>query len=614
MREARLLWRIGGPQRRWMALGTGVGLLAGLATVGLLTVGGGLLALCALTGLSTPGLWNPAVGRFSAGIRFFAIGRTLGRYGERIFTHDATLRVLSRLRVWFFTRLAARAPGGLEQERIRGGDLLERLVADVDALAAFYIRVASPWVWGVALVAILGAFLAWLDPALALAATSVLLVGSVVGLPWLGGRWCRTRGRAVAAQGRQLRVRLLEALQGREELLVYGAAESHCERLRSEAHAWLRSQERFAARVALLQALGLVVAGLGLAATLALGALAAQREGLSPTALAAAVLAVITAFEVVSPLAATAPDRERVREATARLEAVVDAPPGTPPPAEPTLLPSSLEIQLQGVSFHYEDPASSADAPLRPAAELRDGPAHSPPAALRGLDLRILQGQHVAILGPSGAGKTTLVHLLTRLRDPDAGQVRLGGTDLRSLCEAELRRQVTAVEQRAHLFSATLRDNLRLGRPDADDDALREVLARARLPLDPATFPQGLDTWLSGTGDPGAAAGARRLSGGEARRIALARALLRDPPVLILDEPTEDLDPPTARRLLTDLLAERQGRTLVLITHRRAALKRAHRVLLLERGRLVEQGSHEELLAAGGRYATRWRRLGLTQR
>jgi ATP-binding cassette subfamily C protein CydC len=265
------------------------------------------------------------------------------------------------------------------------------------------------------------------------------------------------------------------------------------------------------------------------------------------------------------------------------------------------------------VSFRYPAPAIAPDAAPPPDADVhdaRDVHPDLPRAALCDLDLGIPQGQHVAILGPSGAGKTTLVHLLTRLRDPDTGQVRLGGTDLRSLRESELRRQVTAVEQRTHLFSGTLRDNLRMGRPDADDDALRAVLARVRLPLSSASFPRGLDTWLSGTGDPSATDGSRRLSGGEARRIALARALLRDPPVLILDEPTEDLDPPTARRLLTDLLAARQGRTLVLITHRRVALRRVHRVLLLEQGRLVEQGSHEELLAAGGRYAARWSRLG----
>jgi ATP-binding cassette, subfamily C, bacterial CydC len=589
MRDWRFLWRTVGPQQRWMALGTLAAFAAGIATVGLMTVGGGLLAFCTLSGLATAGAWNPAVGRLSAGIRFFAIARTLGRYGERMVTHDATLRILARLRARFFAQLAPLAPGGLG--RLRSGDLLDRLVADVDALTGFYIRVAAPWTWSLALVAALGLFLAWVEPTLAAVSTGSLLV-AVVALPWLGGRWGRDHGRAVAAGGRRLRVLLLEALQGRTELLIYGAAESRVAALRRVGHDWIQAQDRFSARTALLGSLSILVAGVGLALVLLAGTRAAQggASHLTPTLLAAAVLAVITAFEVVAPLAIASPERERVRDATARLRSVLEAPPPTPAPAEPAPCPEDTTLELEQVEFGYPD---SAPQPI-----------------LDRLDLTIPAGQHLAILGPSGAGKSTLVQLLTRLRDPDRGQIRLGGTDLRRLDESDLRRQITAVEQRPHLFGGSLRENLRLGRPDADDKVLIDVLKRVGLPLDATTLPDGLDTWLSGTGDPAVQTTARRLSGGEARRVALARALLREPPVLILDEPSEDLDPATAQRVLTTLLDDWRGRTLLLVTHHRRLLEQVDRVLLLEAGKIVEDGDHASLLATGGRYADLWHRLG----
>ncbi len=607
MREWRFLWRMAGHQRRRMVLGVALGLATGVAAVGLMAVAGGLLALCTVTGLAAAGTWNPAVGQLSAGIRFFAIGRTLGRYGERVITHDATLRIGGRLRAWFLARLARRAPVGPGgPERLRGGDLLDRLVADVDALTGFYIRAASPLVWSLALVGLVAVFLAWatssahsVSLALVGAETGLLLV-AVVGLPWLGGRWGRSLGPGVAAQGRRLRVRLLESLQGRLELLVYNAAHLQVERLRSEGRAWIREQSSYSARVALLRGLSILVAGGGLVVVLWLGARAARTDGLAPTLVAASVLVVLTAFELVAPLATAAPDRERVREAADRVRSLLETPPQTPAPRKAATCPTDTTLRLEGVSFGYGHSDGHGDT----YQESRIMPV------IRDLDLTIPAGEHVALLGPSGAGKSTLAQLLVRLRDPDAGRITLGGVDLRDLAESDLRRLVTAVEQRPHLFTGTLRDNLKLGRPDASDDDLRNVLAQVALPPDDTRLPDGLDTWISGTGDPESPHHARRLSGGEARRVALARALLRDTPVLILDEPTEDLDPPTANRLLTSLLESGRERTLVLITHRRVVLERADRILLLESGKISEDGDHTTLVAADARYADLWRRVG----
>ncbi len=574
-------------QRRHVWLGTGIGLLAALATVGLMAVGGGLLTLCAVSGLVSAGSWNPAIGRLSAAIRFFAILRTAGRYGERVYTHDATFRILTDLRVRFFARLAPQVPAALAQAR--SGDLLQRLVADVDALAGYYIRVLSPWTWAAVLVALLGGFLAWFDVRVALAAVGVLVLAAFI-LPAVGDRLTRAVGARLASRAGQLRVRLLEALRGRQELLVYGAAARTRDALYDDDRAWLGAQADFHRRVAVLQATYLLLAGAGLFVALLLGVGAVRAGRLEASHLAVVVLAVMTSFEVLAPLVSGVPERGRVHAAVERVQAVLDAPAVAPPPAEPKALPPDTTLEVTGMTFRY-------------------GP-QSPPA-LRDLDLQVAPGERVAVLGPSGSGKTTLLHLLARFWDPETGHIRLGGVDLRRLSEADLRARIAAVPQRPHLFSGTVADNLRLGDPEATEQALRDVLSRVSLAEDVAALPDGLQTWL---GD--AASGGVRLSGGQARRLALARALLRRAPILVLDEPTEDLDPPTARRVLDHLLApplDGEGtappNTRILITHRLEGLEAVDRILILEGGRLVEQGDHACLVAAGGRYAALRERL-----
>jgi ATP-binding cassette subfamily C protein CydC len=247
------------------------------------------------------------------------------------------------------------------------------------------------------------------------------------------------------------------------------------------------------------------------------------------------------------------------------------APPVTFP--EASARPAHQSIAFEGVAFRYD----------------RGGPC-----VLRDFHLRVGHGQRVAVMGATGSGKSTLINLLTRFWDPQKGFIRLGGRDLRTLSEEDLRQAMAVVSQRSHLFQATIRDNLGLARPDADDQRLWEALGAARLDGFVSALPRGLDTWIGESG--------LKLSGGEARRMAIAQAVLRDAPLWLLDEPTEGLDRANEQQLMDTLLDLTVHRTMLLITHRPVALHRMDRIAILENGQILEEGRHEALLAAGGRY------------
>ncbi|HSO18127.1 MAG TPA: ATP-binding cassette domain-containing protein, partial [Desulfosarcina sp.] len=267
----------------------------------------------------------------------------------------------------------------------------------------------------------------------------------------------------------------------------------------------------------------------------------------------------------------------RTREASRRLTDIVDqAPPVRY--TDSTRIPAHNGICFDGVTFGYE--------------------AESPPI-FRDFNLRIGPGEHVALMGATGSGKSTLVNLLARFWDPQEGRILLGGQDIRDLGENVLRRSMTVVSQQPHLFSATLRENLRMACPEADESRLWAALRAARLEQFAAGLPHGLDTWIGEAG--------QTLSGGEARRLAAARAVLHDAPVWLLDEPTEGLDAANERLLMETLIALAARRTLLLITHRPVVLARMDRIAILEQGQIVEEGTHAALLAAGKRYAHLWR-------
>ncbi len=501
--------------------------------------------------------------------RAFGMGRAVFRYAERLVSHDAVLRMLADLRVSVYRRLERIAPAGLREHR--RGDLLARLVADADALQDYWLRWLLPL--GTAVLVGTGsvAFTAWLLPEAGVVLAGGLLAAGI-GVPLVSGACARRAERRLAPARGELATRVADLLTGTPELTVAGALADRKDRTRQSDAALTGIAARGAVATGLGSGLSALVCGLTVVASAALAASAVHEGRLSGVAMAVAVLTPLAAFEAVSGLPLAVQYRQRVRRSAERVYEVIDAPVPVAEPERPQAVPAEpFPLRLTGLAVRY--PGQERDA-------------------LHGVDLTLEAGRRVAVVGPSGSGKTTLAQVLLRFLDPDAGTYTLGGTDVRGLDGDAVRTVVGLCAQDAHLFDSSVRENLRLARPGADEAQLRDALAGARL-LDWADgLPDGLDTLVGEHGE--------RISGGQRQRLALARALLADFPVLVLDEPAEHLDLATADALTADLLAATEGRTTVLITHRLAGLEAVDEVLVLEDGTVVQRGAYAELAAAQG--------------
>ncbi|MFJ3787968.1 thiol reductant ABC exporter subunit CydD [Kitasatospora sp. NPDC090091] len=518
-------------------------------------------------------------------VRAFGIGRSVFRYAERLVSHDAVLRSLGTLRAAVHRRLTVLAPAGLPA--FRRGDLLSRLVADVDAVQDHYLRWRLPA--AVAAVVSLGSAVAlgaFLPAAGLVLGLGLLLAGAAV--PALTGRWSAGAERRQAPARGRLATAVVDTFTGTAELAVAGALPRRLAAVRAADAALTGLAARSAATAALGTGLITLLTGLTVTAAAAVGVQGVHSGALAPVCLAVVVLTPQAAFEAVTGMPLAVQARRRSRAAAARLDEVLNAPAPVAEPAEPEALPEQpLPIAVRGLTVRH--PGQPVDA-------------------LAGVDLDLAPGRRIAVVGPSGSGKTTLAQALLRFLDPVAGSVTLAAgrpqaVDSRELAGDDVRRVIGLCAQDAHVFDSSLRENLRLARPGADEAQLRAALAAARLLDWTDTLPAGLDTMV---GEHGA-----RLSGGQRRRLALARALLADFPVLVLDEPAEHLDLPTADALTADLLAATAGRTTVLITHRLAGLDDAtvDEVLVLDGGRVVERGRWSALVAEpGGRLRAMWER------
>lgn len=560
------------PYWRWLLAGIGLSLATLLANLGLMALAGWFIAAMALAGASGASLdyFTPA-----AMIRAFAIVRTGGRYLERLATHEATFRLLAQLRVWFYVRLEPLAPAALQS--YRGADLVGRIQADIESLNHVYLRVFVPVAAALlACLAVVFALTLFSVPVALLTLSFLLLAG--VALPC--GMFVRGRapGARIVSLRAALRETVIDDLQGMAELRVYGAQTAHTQRTDD------LSAQLIAAQTEMSRLSGYAQAGLVACATLAMwGALVLAvpqiKAGLPAADLALMAFLVLASFEAVLPLPLALQMLGETLAAARRIFALVDAAPAVPPVSAPQPLPLQGDLQFSGVGMRY-----AADGPW----------------ALHDLSFSLPAGQRLAVVGASGAGKSSLVSLLLRFRDYQAGSVQWGGVELRDCDPETLRSRIAVVSQDSYLFNATVRDNLLVACPEATQAELEAACRSAQLHDFIASLPDGYDTEL---GEAGA-----RFSGGEARRLAIARALLLNAPLLILDEPTEGLDALTERALLATLMPLMAGRSVLLITHRLPALggrfeqTLVDRVLVLEQGRLVEQGTVRQLQQASGPY------------
>lgn len=533
----------------WMAAGIVLGVAVIVANCLLMALSGWFIASMAVAGVSGApfNYFFP-----SAGIRFLAIARTVGRYAERLVTHEATFRILSELRVWLFKRFEPLAPACLE--RYAGGDVAGTLRGDVDALETLYLRIIAPAAVGSVSILVGVVFIGCFSiPSALVMLLFLLLAGGA--LPLLVRRFSEEPGRRSALLAAELRSRVTEGLQGVEELILLGALERQAAAVdRLSAHLVLE-QERLG-RINGISVGGMALcSGSAVAAVLLTGAGQVASHQIAPPNLVMLLLFSAAIFEAAGQLPSALHLLPAARESAARIFALADAPIPVPDTPVAGMVPSGNGICFRNVSASY--------LPGIPV--------------LRNFSLSISAGGSVVLTGASGAGKSLLVEVLLRFRDYE-GSITVGGVEIRDLPKETLIEMIAAVPQRPHLFNGTVRDNILLGNGAVDDEQIQRALRDCCLDEWVAGLPEGLATAV---GIEGSA-----VSGGEARRIALARALLKDAPILLLDEPTEGLDGATEREVVSRL-AERyvdsEGATMLIASHRPACLQLGDSVIHLER-------------------------------
>jgi thiol reductant ABC exporter CydC subunit len=484
-------------------------------------------------------------------VRFFGLGRPLLRYAERLASHDVALRVLGRVRTAVYQRIEPLAPAQLGC--YRRGELLSRVVADVDAIQNLYLRGIGPPIVALAAGSVAVAVTAAFLPAAAVMLGAGLLAGGIA-VPALSGALAAHAGRRQAAARGALSAEVVELMDGSAELVAFGAEDAGLARVRAADSEFVANGARDALATGAGDGLGLLVTGLTVAGVL-LAAIQAHADGrLDRGLIGMLALLALASFEAVNPLgeaaralSATRAAGRRVLDLTSQGAAISDPPEPAPAPAWP------FTVALDGVTARY--------------------PAQPRPALDR-FDLRLSAGERVALVGPSGAGKTTVVNLLLRFLDAEGGRVTIDGRDIRDHRQADVRRVFAVAGQDSHLFTAGIAENVRLARPEAADWEVELALRRARIWDWVCRLPNGADTVVGERG--------RELSGGQRQRVVLARALVADAPVLVLDEPTAHLDHKTAERLMHETFAAAEGRTVLLITHRTEGLELVDRVVRLE--------------------------------
>ncbi|OBT32350.1 heme ABC transporter ATP-binding protein/permease CydC [Vibrio splendidus] len=555
-------------KKHWFGLS--LGMLLAFATlsasIGLLTLSGWFISASAVAGLTiareTFNYMLPG-----GGVRGLAMSRTAGRWGERVVSHNATFKLLTDLRIFFFKKLAPLIPGRISN--LRDADLLNRLVADVDAMDHVYLRLVSPVTVGVFGIFFLTLFLMWFDSSLGLILGSILLIMLLV-WPILFYKLGKRNGGELTQNKADLRVTTLDWIEGYSELTLFGAEERYRNAILETQQKLMANQFVNANLTGMASAALMLFNGLTLVLMLWLAADGVGGNAPDPF-IALMAFATMASFELLMPIAGAFQHLGQTLSSARRLNEVILSEPEVQFAEEKLDINKPLDITFSNVTFNYPDSERSV---------------------LNAVDLTIPATHKVAIVGQTGSGKSTLIQLLTRYWDPKKGYISIAGIELTQWNESQLRESISVVSQRVDILNGTLRDNLLIARPEATDDHLANILKDVG--LEKLLENNALDSWL---GD-----GGRQLSGGEKRRIGIARAILHDAPILLLDEPTEGLDKQTEHSIMTLFEKHFEGKTVIFITHRLIGLESMDSIVLIEQGEIVEHGSHESLLNEAGRY------------
>jgi len=507
-------------------------------------------------------------------VRFMSVSRAISRYAERLVAHNATFRLLAQLRTWVYSRLEPLAPAYLLM--YRSGDIVTRLISDIEELQNVYLRVISPIIVAIAiglltfyLFAIFSSVLAWVALA--------FLVATGFGVPLLATMLARDLGKRQLAIRAEMNAQFVDGIQGMQDLLVYGMANNHLSKITTLDDTLGQLQRRMAFITGLQQMMNDALMNLALWTMLILAIPLVTKSFINGVYLGFLALLILASFEGVQPLAQAFQFLGHSLAAGERLFTVADANPPVAETTSPLPAPSRLStahaLEFDHVDFSYHPGEGEV---------------------LSEISFSVYPGSRIAIVGSSGSGKSTLARLALRFWDPTHGTIRLDGQDIRRYVLSDLRNLIGVVAQDTYLFNDTIRGNLLLARPDASESDIEQVLEQAQLTDFIRQLPRGLETWIGEQG--------LRLSGGERQRLAIARTLLKNAPLLILDEATANLDPLTEHSLLAALDILMQRRTTLLITHRLVAMERMDEILVLDQGKIKERGTHNQLLNASGLY------------
>ncbi len=577
------LLRLAAPFKWWIALAILLGACTIGSSIGLMATAAYIIASAA----RHPSIADLAVP--IVGVRFFGIARGAFRYLERYVSHYVNFSLLARLRVWFYKAIEPLAPAQLMQSAHRSGDLLSRIVGDIETLQNFYVRILAPPL--VALV-IAGAMFVFLSGYSSMLALIVLIFMCLVGVvvPLIVLRVSQRTNQQTVQLRSELNAQLVDGIQGIADLIAFGREQAQAERIRTLSRELVRQQTRMASLTGLHNAAGNWLTHLAMWSALAIAIPMVTSARLEGVYLPVIALAVLTSFEGVLALPLAFQYLESNLQSARRLFEIFDfrfsifdfpftggAPVTRGKPKESAIGNRQSKISVDDLSFRY---------------------APGEPLALDRVSFDLRAGTSLAIVGPSGAGKSTLVNLLLRLWDYETGTIVVGERDLRAYAPDAARALFAVVSQPTHLFNATIRENLLLARPAATDAEMIVAARQAQCHAFIASLPRGYDTLIGEQG--------LRLSGGERQRLAIARALLKHAPILVLDEPTANLDPATERHVLSAIQQLVPDRTTLIITHRLVGLEDADEILVLHAGRVIERGTHAELLQLNGYYWRMW--------
>ena len=556
MKDLIFFFRLFKPYKHWLVSGVFLALITSLASISLLTLSGWFITSSAIAGLAAPdgtaiafNFMQPA-----AEIRALAIIRTLGRYAERVVTHEATFRVLAEIRGWFFAKLIPLAPGRLAMKQ--SADLLHSLTQDIDALDALYLRLCSP-----VLIALLGGgavagFIASYSVQLSLFVLILLIITAVL-IPWIFNSLGSKGAEQIVRQAAKFKVQQIEILQNMAELSAFNAYARFKKRLLGLSGEMIATQRHNNQLSGLSAAITLLLSQLTVVGTLVIAGLLFRQQNISGAESVMLVFCVLAVFELVMPLSVSMQMLAKTQTAAKRIRSIANLKPLIAEHAQPKNIENTGGVNIKNLSFRYTDQSSWV---------------------LNNITLNIPQGSKIAIVGDSGAGKSTLLQLIMRFYDPQLGNIEYAGIDYTQLDSDKLMEHFSMLSQRTELFASTIKQNLLIAKPTAAVFEIERAINMAGLNNFIDQLPEGLNTWIGEHGS--------KVSGGEARRIALARMYLKDAPILLLDEPTEGLDQATENEVLNALEKMAEHKTLIMVTHREAGLRLAKRVYRIDKGKL----------------------------